>query len=267
MTDKRGTGRTALITGASSGIGLELARLFAGDGYRLIVSARRTAALEQLAAELKGRHGTEVTVIAQDLSRPGAAGALAAAIEGAGLTVDVLVNNAGIGLAGNLAGNDPAALTGMLQLNVVALTELTRLLLPGMLQRRQGRILNVGSLTGYQPGGPGMAAYYASKGYVLSLSRGLARELRGSGVTVTALCPGTTATEFEQTAGAVKTRLYRILKPMSAAVVARAGYEAMHRGVVSCVPGWLNRILAFGGELPPRQIAIEINRFLLGDAG
>ena len=265
--------RTALITGASGGIGAELARCFARDGYRLILVARGRAALDSLAFELASRHGAEVRVVATDLSEPGAAANVWADAARGGWAVDVLVNNAGIGLYGPLAEQDAEAQTRMLELNVVALTALTRLALPGMLERRWGRILNVASITGYQPGGPLMAAYYASKSFVLSFSRGLAGELGGSGVSVTALCPGAMRTGFdarmETGSGATYrgTLLYRWLSGTTPEAAAQAGYRGLLKQRRAVVPGVLTRLLAWAGELPPRRIALEVNRFLLKPRG
>jgi short-subunit dehydrogenase len=158
---------------------------------------------------------------------------------------------------------DVDAINRLVTLNVAALTTLARLALPDMLARRTGRILNVASLVAYQPGGPQEAVYYATKSFVLSFSKGLARELRGSGVTITALCPGPTKTSFETTAGATNTALYKWMPSTPAAAVARAGYRGMMRGSTVVIPGLLTKLLAFAGELPPRWIALEVNRLLL----
>ena len=257
------TKQTALVTGASSGIGRECARILAAKGYALILVARRADKLRQLASELETAQGVSVTVIGHDLSQPHAADGLWETITQGSHRIDILVNNAGIGLAGEFTGIDALATEAMIELNVTSLTMLCRRALPDMLKRRQGRILNVASLTGYQPGGPGMAVYYASKSYVLSFTRGLARELRGSGVTATALCPGTTRTEFEEVSGAGNLRMFRWLPMSEARAVAEAGIQGMLAGRVSVVPGVFNKLLALGGELPPRQIAIAINRMLL----
>lgn len=262
MEDATTGKRTALVTGASRGIGLELARLLAADGHDLAIAARDRQTLERLAGELRAAHGVAVRWYATDLSRPRAATDLWADLEADGVRTDVLVNNAGFGLYGPLAQQDPDSLAGMLELNVAALTTLTRLALPGMLARRHGRILNLASLAAYQPGGPWMAAYYASKAYVLSFSRALAMELKHTGVSVTALCPGPTRTAFEQRSGAGSTPLYQGAK-MEAAAVALAGYRAMKRGAAVAIPGGVAKILAFAGELPPRRIALEVNRLLL----
>jgi short-subunit dehydrogenase len=180
----------------------------------------------------------------------------------AGIAIDVLVNNAGVGLYGPVAEQNPEHLERMLQLNVAALTTLTRLALPGMLQRRWGRILNVASMVAYQPGAPRMAAYYATKAYVLSFSKGLARELDGSGVSVTALAPGPTDTSFDDQAGSNVNVFYKRLPKMTAAAVARAGYRGMQRRSMVVIPGVMSKILALAGEFPPRRIALEVNRVL-----
>ncbi len=182
-----GAGKRALVTGASSGIGLELARLLAADGYALTLVARRGSTLELIAAELG-----DAQVVAADLGVPGAVEQVVAAAP----AVDVLVNNAGVGDFGPFAATDPNKTATMLQLNIAALTELTRAYLPGMLERGHGQVLNVASTAAFQPG-PLMAVYYATKAYVLSFSEAVAEEVRGSGVTVTALCPGPTESGFQ----------------------------------------------------------------------
>jgi short-subunit dehydrogenase len=228
-----------------------------------VLVARDLQQLEDLAMELRAKHGVSVQCHSRDLSRPQVASKLWAELANAGVTVDILVNNAGLGHYGLFEEQDPDALTGMVELNVATLTTLTRLALPGMLERRWGRILNVASVVAYQPGGPRMAAYYASKSYVLALSKGLARELAGTGVSVTALCPGPTKTAFEEQSGAVDTALYRWVPKLSAEAVARAGYRGMRRGSKVVLPGLMAKVLAIAGELPPRLIALEVNRFLL----
>lgn len=255
--------KTAVVTGASSGIGMELARLFAADGYDLIVTARRTESLQRLADELGRSHGTTVHIIPMDIAQPYAARALWQAISDITSCIDVLVNNAGIGDAGDFAKEKPEIIERMIHLNISTLTALTRYVLPGMLERKCGKILNVASLAGFQPGGPGMSVYYASKSYVLSFSRGIRRELRGSGVSVTALCPGATRTEFEQTARAEGTLLFHWARPMDARVVAHKGYRGLQRGCAVVVPGLLNKFLAFSPGFSPSFVALEINRFLL----
>ena len=258
--------KTALVTGASRGIGLELARLLAADGHDLILVSRALEELEEVRRRFIEQYEISVRCHSKDLSKSGAALDLWREVEEAGLAVDVLVNNAGSGTYGLLAQQDPVALSAMVELNVVALTTLTRLALPGMLERRWGRILNVGSVVGYQPGGPRMAAYYASKSYVLSFSKGVSRELDGTGVTLTALCPPTTKTSFEERSGAKRSVLYSRLPVASPEAVARAGYRGMKRGARVVLPGLSTKILAIAGELPPRRVALEVNRLLLAEA-
>ena len=257
--------KTVVITGASGGIGLEFAHLFVARGYDLIVVARHVERLQQLADETGRTHGTSVHIIQMDIAQPYAGEALWKEISAIEPDIDVLVNNAGVGDAGDFANEDPAVIERMIHLNISTLTSLTRRALPQMLARKRGRILNVASLAGFQPGGPGMSVYYATKSYVLSFSRGIRRELRGSGVSVTALCPGPTRTGFEEAAGAQKTRLYHWNKPMDAGTVAKAGYEGMLRGKEVVVPGLLNKLLAISPGFGPAAIALEINRFLLSE--
>ena len=254
---------TARVTGASSGIGLELARVLAANGHPLVIVARDGERLKAVGTQLQSECGVPVTRYAQDLAEPRAAEDLRAKLSKDHITVDVLVNNAGVGMYGELQDQSVEALTRMQMINVVALTNLTRLMLPEMLARKHGRILNVASVVGYQPGGPRMAVYYATKAYVLSFSKGLARELTGSGVSVTALCPGTTKSSFEERSGAQETRLYRFLPQMTARAVAMAGYRGMMAGRQVVIPGVTAKIVAFAGELPPRTIALAVNNFLL----
>lgn len=257
--------KTAVITGASSGIGMELAPMFAANGYDLILTARRVERLQKLADDLHRKYGITANVIQMDLGQPGAGEALWNAISAIEPDINTLVNNAGVSDSGDFAGESPEAIERMIHLNIATLTSLTRHALPGMIERKRGKILNVSSVVGFQPGGPGMAVYYASKSYVLSFSRGIRRELRGTGVSVTALCPGPTRTEFEETAKAKNTRLFHWTMPMEARDVARAGYQGMQRGCGVVVPGLLNKFLAISGALSPSVIALEINRFLLSE--
>lgn len=254
---------TALVTGASSGIGLELARLLAAGGCSLVLVARDAARLKQVSAELESEFGIHAAWDAVDLAQPDAAAELWTRLERAGATVDILINNAGVGATGALADQPIEIVQRMVTLNVASLTTLTRLVLPGMMSRRRGRILHVSSLAGYQPAGPWMAVYYATKSYVLSFSKGLAAELSGSGVSVTVLCPGPTATEFEGRSGADATGLYKWVPKMSARAVALAGYRGMMRGRAVVIPGLTTKVLALAGELPPRSIALAANRRLL----
>jgi len=252
---------TALITGASSGIGLELAKLFALDGYDLVLVARRVERLEALGAELARRYGIRYHAVAVDLADPAAPATIVQRLDGAGLAVDVLVNNAGLGALGAFATADPETGRRMIRVNVEALTQLTRLLLPGMLARRRGRVLNVASTAGFVPG-PLMAVYYATKAYVISFSEALAEELRGSGVSITVLCPGPTRTEFQAVAKMETTRLFRMPGVTNAGDVARAGYRGLMRGKRMVVPGLMNRALPFVVRVSPRGVVARVSRFL-----
>jgi uncharacterized protein len=253
----------ALVTGASSGIGLELARELAANGHSLVIVSRDRERLATVADQLRSEHGVPVSDYPKDLSEPAAAEELWAEISQAGAAVDILVNNAGIGAYGELQGQSLDTLRRMQIVNMLALTALTRLALPGMLARGRGRILNLASVAGYQPGGPRMVTYYATKAYVLSFSRGLALELVGTGVSVTALSPGPTRSLFEGKSGASETALYKLVPQMTARAVARAGYRGMMRGRRVVIPGLGAKILSFAGELPPRIVALEVNRWLL----
>jgi short-subunit dehydrogenase len=254
----------ALVTGASSGIGTELARELARHGHDLVLTARGIPPMEALAEELRSE-GAAVTVIGADLAQPGAAAALAGEIEARGFAVDVLINNAGLGAAGRFDRIDPGRIGEILQVNIVALTELTRLLLPGMIARGHGRIMLVASVAGFQPG-PRMAAYFASKAYVLSLGEALSYELRRTGITVTTVCPGATATRFFDVAGAnhsvMATRLRRM---MPADRVARLAYRALAAGRRVVITGTMNRLLAAGGRYAPRRVTLPVTDLLMSD--
>jgi short-subunit dehydrogenase len=250
----------AVVTGASSGIGLELSRLLASDRHDLVIVAQHAERLAQAARELTTRFGVHVVEIATDLSDPAAPPDIERELNRLGLRPDVLVNNAGFGLRGSFAEIDLEEQLRMIRVNVSALTHLTGLLLPGMLERGRGRVLNVASTAAFQPG-PLMAVYYATKAYVLSFSEALANETSGSGVTVTALCPGPTATAFQKRAGLEGTQLFRD-GVMDAAIVARLGYEGMMRGARVVIPGWRNRLLAQLVRLAPRRMVIQAVRSL-----
>jgi short-subunit dehydrogenase len=239
-----------LITGASGGIGLEIARCFARDGYDLLLAARSLDKLRSLAADLKQKHGTETRCLESDLSQPGAAESLMARIGGEGLPVGFLVNNAGFGLHGECGDLSLEEQRGMVQLNCMALMELTRLCLPGMLERNFGRILNVASTAAFQPG-PYMAVYYATKAFVLSFSEALNFELRQKAVSVTAFCPGLTSTGFQKRAGLRENWWSRLLSA-SAAEVAETGYRAMLDRRRVAIPGALNRAGSVAAKLFPR---------------
>jgi short-subunit dehydrogenase len=247
----------ALITGASAGIGQELARLLAAD-HDLILTARRESELRALAAELAP---TTCHVIAADLANPTAPKELFDRVAATGLTVDVLVNNAGFGDLGPFADADLGKMLRMIQVNVTALTELTGLFLPGMRARGRGRVLNVGSVAGFQPG-PLMAVYYATKAYVNSFSEALSNEVAGTGVTVTCLAPGPTQTEFAAIAGMQGTKHFTVGSVADARSVAVAGVRAMQRGQRLVVTGFRNRLLLFLERFAPRGLVIRAVRWM-----
>jgi len=254
--DVAGVKGTALITGASSGIGLEFARAFAAGGFDLVLVAPGEDKLKALAAEVSARETINARVLAADLGEVGAAARIFARLQSDGTKIDVLVNNAGFGARGIFATLPRERQLEMVQVNVVALTDLTRLFLPDMLQRRRGRILNVASVAGFQPG-PYMAVYYATKAYVLSLSEALSKELSGSGVTVTCLCPGPTETGFAAAADLEGSLLFR-LAVANARDVARAGYDAAMAGKRLVVPGFLNRFAVFAVRVAPRGLVLSL---------
>jgi len=262
MQESGNARETALITGASSGIGLELARAAAADGFDLVLVARNREALEALARELHEAHGTEVRVVAKDLAAPLAPAEIFAELAGAGVRVEVLANNAGVGTWGRFDELDPEGEMRTVRVNVAALTHLTALLLPEMVRRGRGRVLNVASTAGFQPG-PLMATYYASKAYVLSFSEALAAELAGTGVTVTVLCPGPTRSDFQRRAGMHRVRIASgTLAMQSCATVARAGWRGMKHGKRVVVPGWINKALVQSVRFGPRRLVSAISHRL-----
>lgn len=239
--------QTALITGASSGIGYEMAKELARQRYDVILVARREDKLRELETLLEKHVG--VTVLALDLAKPGAAQQLFEAL--CGRPIDLLINNAGFADTALLAEASRSKISAMMQLNIVALTEITHLFLPPMITRGSGQILQVGSIAGFFPG-PHMGVYYATKAFVLSFSEALASEVEGTGVTVTCLCPGATTSEFQQRARMKESKLADAAY-MSAKVVARRGIAAAQRGDRICVPGLLNRFLIQVPRFVPRR--------------
>lgn len=244
----------ALITGASSGIGLELARLFAADRFNLILVARNQQRLDQLSAELIAAHGVQCRVLAADLSQPGAAHQIFDSVKE--LPVSVLVNNAGLGYYGDFADQPLARHSEVMQVNMTALVELTHLFLQPMRSRRSGKILNVASTAAFQPG-PCINVYYASKAFVHSFSYALAQELEDSGIVVTALCPGTTHTEFFSRGNFGSKRAPFT---MDAKTVAMAGYRGLMKGKRVVIPGWQNRISSMLAKRLPLTITSAIVR-------
>jgi len=250
----------ALITGASGGIGLELARLCAKGEHDVILVARNQLKLEEIAKYLSGMYGVRAEVIAVDLSEPDAPEAILEEIARRGLAVDVLINNAGFGSWGLFGRADLARQLAMIQLNITALTVLTRLVLPRMVSQRKGRILNVASTAGFAPG-PLMAVYYATKAYVISFSEAISNELQGTGITVTVLCPGPTRTGFAEEAGMVHSNLFKSPTVMDAAPVAAAGYRGMMRGRAIIIPGIANWLLIQSIRISPRWAVRMITRW------
>jgi uncharacterized protein len=251
-----GSTETVLITGASAGIGRELAICFAAEGCALVLTARREGKLLELADHLRSEYRVPVDVIAGDLAEPGAAIRLCNQLAGQGLSIDVLVNNAGFGLLGRFAELPLEAQLAMVQLNVTALTELTGRLLPLMLQRGRGGVLNVASTAAYQPG-PGMAVYYATKAYVQSFSDALHVELRRSPLTITSLAPGPVETEFGQLSGMDQLGLFT-KSAMSARSVAKAGHRAFRQRRRTVTPGLVNRLGTLAGRWLPRAAVLRV---------
>jgi uncharacterized protein len=249
---------TALVTGASSGIGREFADVLARNGYDLVLVARRRTELESLAAQLQSTHLATSLVVPADLSTAAGVAAVVDAVRAAGIEVDVLINNAGLGGHGRFAETEVASDEQQLNVNILALTRLTKAFLPDMVSRRRGRILNVASTAGFQPG-PFMAIYYASKAYVLSFSEALSEEVRGTGVTVTALAPGAVRTAFFDVAKVdSNSRLVRSPGTLNADEVAQAGYDGMMRGRSLVIPGFANRMGMESLRIAPRRLVTRV---------
>jgi uncharacterized protein len=249
-------GKTALVTGASAGLGTEFAKLLGADGHDVVLVARRRDKLEELASQLEKRHAIKCHVVAADLAERGAPERIAGEVTRRNLAIEILVNNAGFGTTGTFAESDVARELALVEVNVTALVHLTHLFLPAMIARKSGRILNVGSTAGFVPG-PFMAGYYASKAFVNSFTEALAFELRGTGVTATVSCPGATATEFAQVAGNASSRLFK-MGQMGAVEVAKHAYVAMKRGQVMAIPGLKNKLSVQSLRVSPRAVARSI---------
>jgi short-subunit dehydrogenase len=254
---RKGEGQTALVTGASYGIGLDLAECFAKDGYDLILTARSADALKKEAERLAAQYKVAATPIALDLGAHGGGTKLAQEIAAKGLNVDVLVNNAGYGIAGAMDGSKADEQLGMVDLNVRALLELTQIYWPSMLKNKRGGVLNVASTAAFQPG-PLMATYYASKAFVLSFSEALWKEAEGTGVHVSCLCPGPTTSKFRERAGTGKTRLSNAGPAMPSMAVAKQGYRGFQKNTRVVITGLRNRILAGATAYLPRKTLLGI---------
>ncbi|AAK89219.1 SDR family oxidoreductase [Agrobacterium fabrum] len=246
------SGRRALITGASSGLGIEFAELLAAQKMNLVLAARRKEPMEKLAEDLRRRHGVDILVEPIDLAAPGAAARLKDSLNERAIQIDILVNNAGYGLQGEFLKTPIERTTDMIQLNITALTELSYVFGRDMAARGSGEILLIASLLAFQPV-PTYAAYAATKSYVLSFGEALHDELRTQGVVVTSLCPGHTETGFDAAAGAQVSPMLRLLT-MKPRPVAEAGLEALAKGKASVIAGFMNKVVAFSTRLTPRSM-------------
>ena len=262
MTD-RPTRPTALITGATSGIGRALAERFAQDGHGLILVARNETRLATARRDLETAYDVPVSECPLDLTDPDAPQTLLHHLTIENVDVDALVNNAGFATYGPFAERDIEPQLGMIQLHVHALTQLTHRLLPRMIERGRGRILNVASTAAFQPG-PGMAVYFATKAYVLSFSEALHKEVRTQGITVTVLCPGPTSTEFFARASMERSGLTSKLLVMEVGPVADAGYRGLMNGKRVVVPGWKNKLSAFLARRAPQRLVLALSERLVG---
>lgn len=250
-----------VVTGGTEGIGLELAREFARNGHDLVLVARTVRNLERAAEQLAATCSVTVHAVAADLATQEGRDALARAVEQNGMWVEYLVNNAGVGHAGPFADADPARLLGIIDLNVLAVTELTRRFLPGMLARRRGGVLNVGSLAGFAPG-PYQQAYYASKAYVISLTQAIAHETRGTGVRISVLTPGPVATDFHARMGSERAYYlaFGMMQPETVARIAYANFMCRQTIIVPGIPNMLNHMLL---RLMPRVLLVPFMSLLL----
>lgn len=257
-----GAARRALITGASSGMGLEYADLLAAQKVNLVLAARRREPMEKLAAELRQKYGVEVVVEPIDLAVPGAAAQLKSNLDAKSLQIDILINNAGYGLHGDFLDTPLERTTNMIQLNITAVTELSFVFGQDMAARGRGHILLIASILAFQPN-PGFAAYAATKSFVLSFGEALHDEMRSRGVTVTCLCPGHTETGFDAAASAPVSPVLRFLT-MKARPTAETGLRALWKGKASVLPGFLNNIIVFSNRLTPRSMQRAVMKNVTG---
>ena len=257
--------RTALITGASGGIGMELARIHAAKGDHLVLVARNSTKLNTLKSELEKAHGIRVHVIAKDLSVPNAAQEIYNEITAENISVDYLINNAGFGDFGMFYETDWDKESTMIRLNISALTQFCKVFLKDMVERNEGKIMNVASTASFQPG-PTMAVYYATKAYVLHFSEAINNELSDKNISVTALCPGPTESGFQAAAAMEESKMVKGKKLPSSAAVARYGYRAMMRGKSVAIHGFRNWMLANSVRFTPRFLVVKIVRMLQNKA-
>lgn len=253
--------KTALITGASSGIGKELAKIFARKKANLVLVARQTEKLEELKLEIISSHSVAIEVITADLSNGHDVQRVYQTCQEKGIKVDYLINNAGFGSGGSFLEGSWEVYAKMLDLNIKGLTQLCHLFLPNMMAQKFGRIMNVASTAGFLPG-PNMAVYFASKAYVLHFTEALNMELKGSKVTVTALCPGPTDTAFQDVAEMNETKLFQSKNLFTAQYVAEFGFKAMMNGWRVAIPGWKNMILAKTSRIAPRSWVMNVAKKL-----
>jgi short-subunit dehydrogenase len=247
------TKKVALITGATSGIGKDIAKCFAINGYTIIIVGRDQTKLHKTAEEFRKQYGADVTTILADLAQPGAAEKVFEAVKGK--NINVLVNNAGFALSGEFAEQPTEDILELLRINIESITNLTRLILPDMLDRRNGRILNIASTAAFQPG-PNMAVFHATKSYVLSFSEAIRYELKGTGVTISTLCPGPTDTNFHKRAQVTSSRLFK-MGMMRSDDVARIAYNGLMDGDPLIIPGFKNRLSVILAKFAPRGIALK----------
>jgi len=255
--------KRALITGASGGIGEAFARILAEEGWDLFLVARRENELNRVAGVCHAEYDVEVHVLRADLADPEEIARLAARLDRLDFSPDVLVNNAGFGLAGRAADLSREDQLRMIDLNVRAMTDLTLRLLPHMRAQRAGGVINVSSVAGFMPG-PGMAVYYAGKAFVLSFTEALAAELKGEGLTISALCPGPVKTGFFATAGMKKTLLARLLPTATPRTVARDGWQGFKEGRTIIVPGLVNKLSVHAARFMPRALQRRVNALFTG---
>ncbi|MEH2372963.1 SDR family NAD(P)-dependent oxidoreductase [Nostoc sp.] len=256
--------KTALITGAAGGIGYELACIFAAHDYNLVLVDRNGIKLVEIAVKFQEEFGNVVTTIVKDLSISTAPEEIFTELQLANIKVDVLVNNAGFGIYGLFHETDLAAELEMLQVNLVCLTHLTKLFVKDMVKQGEGKILNVASAAAFQPG-PLMAVYFATKAYILSFSEAIANELEGTGVTVTVLCPGSTASAFHERTGMADSKLVKGKKMMDAQTVAEIGFRALMKGQTIVIPGFINKLLAKIVRFVPRNLVTKFVRNMQED--
>ena len=262
---KSSDSRYALVTGATSGIGKELAQLLARDGFNLVIIARNENRLEEVKSELETEHSIDVFVIARDLADPGVPFEIFEILKHEGIVLSILVNNAGFNVYGPFEKTDLDEELKMIGLHIVAVTEMTKLFLRQRSRQAENKLLNVSSIAGMVPG-PLVSVHFATRAYILSFSLALSNEYKGSDVQVTCLCPGPTRSAFFDRAGMSNVRLASgsPVKLMNASEVAAAGYKALQRRKVIVVPGYRNKLLAFMASIAPRKLAIRITRWLMG---